>query len=124
MRYDLNWQSHRCKEEYFDENGIWKGSPEKSVQEFRLNYGTNNWNLRKSNSNILPANTILLDLTTEEEQILWQMKPKTRYNIKLAQRKGIHVKSADIEELGVWHRLYCDTATRNGLHVNSLEYYQ
>lgn len=124
MRYDLNWQSHWCKEEDFDENGIWKGSPEKSVQEFRLNYGTNNWNLRKSNGNILPANTILLNLASDEEQILWQMKPKTRYNIKLAQRKGVHVKSADIGELDVWYKLYCDTATRNGLHINSLEYFR
>lgn len=124
MRYDLNWQSHWCKEGDFDENGIWYGSPENYVQEFQLNYGTNNWNLKKSNSNILPANTIILNLSMDEGEILSQMKPKTRYNIKLAQRKGIQVKSGGIEELGIWYRLYCDTAMRNGLHVNSLDYFR
>lgn len=124
LRYDLNWQSHWCKDADFDENGIWIGSPEKSVQEFQLNFGTQNWNLKKSNSNILPANTILLDLMASDEQVLFRMKPKTRYNIKLAQRKGIHVKSVGIEGLDVWYKLYCETAARNGLYINSLDYFR
>ena len=61
-----------------------------------MNYNTRTWNLRKSNSNILPSNTILLDLQCSEELILARMKPKTRYNIKVAQRKGVQVRSEEI----------------------------
>lgn len=123
LRYDLNWRSHWCKEADFDDGGVWRGLPEKSVQEFQMNYSTCNWNLRKSNGNILPANTILLDLRLSEEELLLQMKPKTRYNIKLALRKGIHVQSMGIDGLSVWYRLYCETALRNGLNVNSERYF-
>lgn len=124
LRYDLNWKSHWCKEEDFDENGHWKGSPEKNIQEFQMNYNTIKWNLRKSNCNILPANTILVNLCKSEEIILSSMKPKTRYNIKLSQRKGVEVRSTGIEDLGVWYQLYRQTAMRNGLHINSERYFK
>ena len=56
MRYDLNWESHWCKEEDFDAEGNWVGLPRKEFQEIKLNIGTARHNLRKSNTNILPAN--------------------------------------------------------------------
>lgn len=124
LRYDLNWESHWCKENDFDDNGVLKRLPDKTFQEFHLNYGTCNWNLKKSNNNILPANTILLDLHKEEDQILAQMKPKTRYNIKLGLRKGIEVKAAGLEGLDIWYKLYYETANRNKLHVNDLSYFK
>lgn len=124
LRYDLNWESHWNKEGDFDENGVWKGLPEKTFQEFQLNYGTCNWNLKKSNSNILPANTIVLDLYKEEDQILAQMKPKTRYNIRLALKKGVEVRQVGTEGLDIWYQLYRDTAYRNGLYLNSLDYFK
>ncbi|MDD3038284.1 peptidoglycan bridge formation glycyltransferase FemA/FemB family protein [Bacteroides sp.] len=123
LRYDLNWESHWCKEEDFDEEGNWVGLPDKEFQEFKLNYGTAEWNLRKANTNILPANTIVVDLTPDEEMILARMKPKTRYNIKLAQRKGVEVRSEGIEALDVWYKLYTETALRNGLHLNDMSYF-
>ncbi len=118
LRYDLNWQSHWCKKTDYDENGIWLGAPEVQYQEFQLNYGTENHNLRKSNTNILPINTIVVDLFPDEEIILLKMKPKTRYNIKLALKKGVEVHSAGIGGLDVWYELYKETAIRNGLHIN------
>lgn len=123
LRYDLNWESHWCKEDNFDENGIWIGGPEKTFQEFQLNFDTHNWNLRKTNSDILPTNTILVNLRPNEEQILEQMKPKTRYNIKLSLRKGIEVRTVGIEGVDIWYQLYRETAHRNGLFVNSLDYF-
>lgn len=123
LRYDLNWKSHWCKEDDFDEDGNWVGLPEKEFQEFNLNYGTCNWNLKKANTNVLPANTIILDLARDEETILAGMRPKTRYNIRLSQRKGLEVKQVGIEGLNVWYDLYTETAHRNGLHLNDIGYF-
>lgn len=123
LRYDLNWESHWCKEDDFDENGLWNGGPEKTFQEFQLNFVTHNWNLKKTNSDILPTNTILVDLHPDEDHILQQMKPKTRYNIKLAQRKGIEVRTVGIEGVDTWYKLYCETAHRNRLYINSLKHF-
>lgn len=51
------------------------------------------------------------------------MKLKTRYNIKLALRKGVEIRSVGIDELQTWFDLYTETAVRNGLHVNNLDYF-
>ncbi|NCC18474.1 MAG: peptidoglycan bridge formation glycyltransferase FemA/FemB family protein [Bacteroidia bacterium] len=124
IRYDLNWESHWSKESDFNENGEWIGAPDKKYQEFKLNYGTVNWNLIKSNTDILPSNTIILNLEGSYEDILNRMKPKTRYNIGLAQRKGIDVRTMSFKDLDQWYNLYLTTATRNGLHINELRYFQ
>lgn len=124
LRYDLNWESHWCKEEDFYEDGTWIGLPKSEFQEIKLNYGTCNRNLRKANTNILPANTIVLDLTQKESDLLQRMKPKTRYNIKLALRKGVEVRSMGIEGLKIWYDLYHETALRNGLFINDYLYFE
>lgn len=124
LRYDLNWESHWCKEEDFDEDGTWIGLPKSEFQEIKLNYGTCNRNLRKANTNILPANTIVLDLMQKESDLLQRMKPKTRYNIKLALRKGVEVRSMGIEGLKIWYDLYHETALRNGLFINDYLYFE
>lgn len=124
LRYDLNWESHWCKEEDFDEDGTWIGLPKSEFQEIKLNYGTCNRNLRKANTNILPANTIVLDLTQKESDLLQRMKPKTGYNIKLALRKGVEVRSMGIEGLKIWYDLYHETALRNGLFINDYLYFE
>lgn len=124
LRYDLNWESHWCQAEDFDAHGNWTGLPQKEFQEIKLNFGTCNHNLRKSNMNILPTNTIVLDLSQDEQTILNRMKPKTRYNIRLALRKGVEVKSVGIEGLRTWYNLYTETAMRNGLNLNHIQYFQ
>ncbi len=54
---------------------------------------------KKSKSFYLPTKTIQIDLTQSQNKILSQMRPKTRYNIKVAQRNNINIdKSDNIEE--------------------------
>lgn len=124
IRYDLGWESHWCKPEDYDEEGRWLGLPSRESQEFKLNCTTTNWNLHKSNTNCLPVNTIVVDLTGTEEEILMRMKPKTRYNIRLALRKGVEVRSLGPEGLDTWYQLYTETAGRNGLTLNDRNYFE
>ncbi|MFW6290232.1 MAG: peptidoglycan bridge formation protein FemAB, partial [Mariniphaga sp.] len=75
IRYDLKWQNQWAREsEYFDSSGNWMGPPESNVQEFRVNFKTVNWNLRKSPVDVLPKNTFFLDLTPGEDELLYNMR--------------------------------------------------
>lgn len=125
IRYDLAWRSQWATQpEHFDRQGNWIGPPEKNYQEFRLNFGTQHWNLKKSNSNILPSNTIFLNLRPNQAHLLRSMKPKTRYNIHLSIKKGVEVKAVGMENLDTWYSLYRETAIRNNLRLNSMEYFR
>jgi hypothetical protein len=51
------------------------------------------------------------------------MKPKWRYNIGLAGKKGVLVRRADAEGLDVFYTLLRETAKRDGISIHSKEYY-
>jgi peptidoglycan pentaglycine glycine transferase (the first glycine) len=75
-----------------------------------------------SPQHIQPRSTLVVDLQGSEEDVFNRMKPKTRYNIRLAGRKEVVVHpSADIEK---FYRVMGVTSQREAFHVHSLEYYQ
>lgn len=125
IRFDLSWQSLWAKEEdCYDIHGNWTGVPEKRLQELRLNFNTEYWNLRKANTDILPSNTIFMDLKQTEDRLLANMKSKTRYNINLARRRGVEVRHMGLESLEVWYDLYRQTAKRNNFVLHDLDYFR
>lgn len=124
IRYDLSWQSYWAKEpEYYDDKK-WLGPPQNSIQEIRFNFNTVNWNFRKAITNILPSNTLYIDLKKKEDDILRSMKPKTRYNIGLSKKKGVRVRVAGMESLDAWYKLYSETAARNRFHLHDIGYFR
>ena len=125
LRYDLLWESLWAKSDfYFNDDGDWIGPPSKANQEIRLNFDTKNWNLKKPNTNVLPSDTIFIDLKKDEDRLLQDMKPKTRYNIRLSNRKGVKVRTANINDLDIWYKLYQETCTRNRIYLESIEYFK
>jgi lipid II:glycine glycyltransferase (peptidoglycan interpeptide bridge formation enzyme) len=78
--------------------------------------------VRTSLHNIQPPRTIVVSLDGSEDEILARMKQKTRYNIRLAQKKGVAVRSWD--DLPAFHDMLQVTGERDGFGVHSLEYYQ
>jgi len=124
IRYDLPWESPYAQDKsMYDGNGQWRGRPEPHVRELRMNFGTTNWNMRKAITDIQPPDTIIIDLTMTEDKILSRMKPKTRYNIRLAERKGVTITESGIERLYAWYRLYHQTADRAGFKRHRYEYF-
>ncbi len=124
IRYDLPWKSQYLEEERDKRGRIgWPGRPEARLQEIRMNFGTNSWNLRKAVTDLTVADAVHVDLDAGEDEILSRMKPKTRYNIRLAERKGVSVFFASIELLPVFYELYCQTAERNGFPMCGYEYF-
>ena len=125
LRYDLLWESPWAGEDScYDDNGHWTGPPARKIQEIRLNYDTQNWNLKKANTNILPSDTVFINLKKDENQLLNEMKPKTRYNIRLARRKGVRVRTADLDDLEVWYLLYQETCQRKRIYLHDMEYFR
>ena len=68
--------------------------------------------------------TTLLDIGRPEEDILAGMKPKWRYNIRLAEKKGVEVKREGAEALDIFYTLYLETARRDGIAIHPLSYYR
>jgi len=69
--------------------------------------------------------TLMLDLEDGREAVLAQMKGKTRYNIRLAERRGVTVRSAATpEDLERFHELMALTGERDGFPTRSLAYYR
>jgi lipid II:glycine glycyltransferase (peptidoglycan interpeptide bridge formation enzyme) len=71
---------------------------------------------------IQPCRTLIVDIGGSEVDILEKMKQKTRYNIRLAQKKGIVVRStADVE---TFYQMIQITSRRDRFGVHAPEYYR
>lgn len=78
---------------------------------------------RYSNDQIQYRNTVELDLDRSEDDILASMKQKTRYNIRLAARKGVAVRMGSPDDFPSIARMYVETAARDDFAVRPVEYY-
>ncbi len=81
-----------------------------------------NLKLETSSYNIQPPRTIIVDISENEEIILSRMKQKTRYNIRLAEKKGVTVRPWN--DLAAFHQMMLTTGARDGFGVHSYEYYK
>jgi lipid II:glycine glycyltransferase (peptidoglycan interpeptide bridge formation enzyme) len=71
---------------------------------------------------VQPCSTLVIDLGGSEEDVFNRMKPKTRYNIRLAGRKEVVVRAS--QDLQAFQALMEVTSRREAFHVHSLAYYQ
>jgi lipid II:glycine glycyltransferase (peptidoglycan interpeptide bridge formation enzyme) len=78
--------------------------------------------LRTSLHNIQPPRTIVVDLSGSEDDLLARMKQKCRYNVRLAEKKGVTVRASD--DVAGFHQMMLVTGGRDGFGVHSREYYQ
>ena len=69
-------------------------------------------------------NTVLVDLSPTEEELLARMKQKTRYNIRLAQKKGVSVRVGKLEDLSSLYKMYAETSIRDGFVIRDEYYYK
>lgn len=73
---------------------------------------------------IQPRSSIVVDISPDEATILAAMKQKTRYNIRLAEKKGVTVRLGNRADVSIFYNLALTTAGRDGFAVHSLAYYQ
>ena len=72
--------------------------------------------------NIQPPRTVIVSIKKTEDEILARMKQKTRYNIRLAEKKGVTVRAWD--DVESFHAMMQVTGGRDGFGVHSLDYYR
>lgn len=89
---------------------------------FLRELGAAGW--RSSNEQIQFRNTVEIDLTPDEDTLLANMKQKTRYNVRLAQKKDVRVRAGTPEDFEMLTRMYAETAVRDGFAIRGVEYYQ
>jgi peptidoglycan pentaglycine glycine transferase (the first glycine) len=79
---------------------------------------------RFSKDQIQFRNTVLVDLIPGEEDLLSKMKQKTRYNIRLAERKGVSIRIGTTADLPLLYRMYAETSVRDNFLIRAEDYYQ
>lgn len=79
----------------------------------------------KKTEEIYYRHTTVLDLSIQEEELLTKMKPKTRYNLNLARKKGVSVTIGDEDEdFEIFLKLFFETVQRQNYFGRTPLYYQ
>lgn len=76
-----------------------------------------------SNDQIQFRNTMWMDLQPAEDELLAAMKQKTRYNIRLAQKKGITVRRGNRDDLPLLYKMFAETSVRDRFVIRNETYY-
>ncbi len=69
-------------------------------------------------------NTVLVDLSPSEEEMLARMKQKTRYNVRLAEKKGVALRIGTQKDISMLYRMYAETSVRDGFVIRDEGYYK
>lgn len=90
---------------------------------FRSSFSAGKW--RTSLREIQPRHTLVLDITQADEQLLRTMHEKTRYNIRLAARKGVTVRfSTDVRDLEHFLQLAREVERRSPFRYHPDDYFR
>lgn len=87
-----------------------------------------NCKIVKAPHDMQPKEIFVLDISKSEEELLAEMSQKTRYNIKLAQKRGISLRTANeyenTNDISEFIRLVKATAKRKGISFHAEDYYR
>ncbi len=126
----LNKLKNLCKEqkclflqiEFLDYKNIDSFNEFKSLFNLReVSSWFNKWYYKK----FITPYTAIINLEKSEDEILADMKPKWRYNIKLAKKKWVEIKSVEKtkENIKEYYNLMLETTSRDNFSWNNIDYY-
>lgn len=72
---------------------------------------------------VQPRCVMKLDLSVGLERVFEQFKPKWRYNIRLAERKGVTVRTGDASDIDAFYDLLLETARRDHFLIRARQYF-
>jgi len=124
VRFDTIFPSPFTGSEYYAAKGQWKGAPREGIRELRMNWGTERRALRKSPRDHMSPDTVIVDLTGSEGEILGRMRQTARNSVRRAWRSGAEFRVRDSSWLPEWFRIYADTSDRKGFYREGLRYFE
>lgn len=81
--------------------------------------------LKKTKAEVQPRETLILDIRGSEDEILKEMHQKTRYNIRLAKKRGVRVRqSNDPADVDTFYSLLEKTTEREKFKGHGTDYYK
>ena len=81
-------------------------------------------NFWDAQTHIQPPHTLFLDLKKSEEELLQEMHQKTRYNIRLAEKRGVVIEQGREADIESFYSLMQKTTTRDRFRGHSLAHYR
>lgn len=78
---------------------------------------------RFSDDQVQFRNTLIIDLTQSEDDILMAMSQNTRRKVRQATKKGVTVRSATTDDLRALYDLYQTTGERDDFLIRPFDYY-
>jgi lipid II:glycine glycyltransferase (peptidoglycan interpeptide bridge formation enzyme) len=85
----------------------------------------------KAFEEIQPEFRQIIDISKSEEKILAQMKPKGRYNIKVAEKYGLTIERLQTTDYGlqqksidIFYDIFKETARRDGFEIRPKKYFE
>jgi lipid II:glycine glycyltransferase (peptidoglycan interpeptide bridge formation enzyme) len=79
---------------------------------------------KQAAATVQPPDTVIINLEASCEDILALMKSKWRYNVLLAEKKGVQVNIGGVQEIDSFYNLLKETAQRDGIDIHGVNYYK
>ncbi len=73
---------------------------------------------------VQPSKTLMLNLAKPEKELLKNMRQKTRYNVRLAEKKGVKIIDAGLDRFEDFWRLMGETSERDNFRAHGRNYYK
>lgn len=80
--------------------------------------------LLRASADVQPPDSVEVDLRGGADTVLTGMKPKWRYNVRLAEKRGVVVERRDEAGLEDFYSLFLETARRDGIATHGFDYYR
>lgn len=81
--------------------------------------------VRKAPYDLQPREVLFMDISPSEEVLREGMKSKTRYNIRLAEKKGVVIRQTrDPQEVEIFLKIMQETALRKDVRFHPKDYFQ
>lgn len=116
-------RKNKCFVLNLDVPNVLKNSEEE--EKFLMDLEKSKLNIKKSTKNTFTKNNVLLDLKPSEEDLLSNMHSKHRYNIRLAEKRGVLIRYARTEkDFNIFMELLEETAKRQNFLIHPRKYYK
>ncbi|WP_206811234.1 lipid II:glycine glycyltransferase FemX [Paradesulfitobacterium ferrireducens] len=99
-------------------------SADRELEQYLQTSGFKSAETGKGFEGVQPKYVFRLDIAPAEETLLNQMHQKTRYNIRLAQKKGVTIRFGAREDLPEFYRVLKETTERDQFLVRAYSYFE